>query len=365
MLSRKLFLAITAVGLVLAPAAAQVAPPPPPPKSPEPEFVPPPIPTPAPAPKREFKAQKTPAKVQQDLPDIPHPDLWEFCGTEDPEVDAVCEFDDNIHYVALRPNPTISPGLVPAIQSVIVARRARFEEMVIEHLDVAMQVDAGLIDDVSITDPEALSELLEMIKPLTPPTNLTQELENRGIITKTMAKFNTQIIADYQRAYGRYLRRAFPEDATNRFMRSMFRDSLIEAMQAYTGLLHESRLHVDEIVDKIDGIPADAAQALKALKIDKIEADPDAMHASAEAVKLAWRPLSLEQKRQYLALVRTFRANEAVPPVPVIDVMWAGKRVVEGVGATPAGAVSTEKIRESREQRRLQNQEKKKDGGDD
>ncbi|HHN78579.1 MAG TPA: hypothetical protein ENK11_07905 [Phycisphaerales bacterium] len=223
--------------------------------------------------------------------------------------------------------------------------------MVIDHLDVMIDVDSGLIEKVSISDPETLSELLETIQPLTPPTNLTQELENRGILTKTMAKFNNQIIGDYQRAYGKYLRRAYPEDATDRFMRAMFRDSLIEATQAYEGLLNESRMNVDKIVDKIDGIPSDAADALKALKIDDIKSIPaDKIHESAEEVKLAWRPLSLEQKKEYLSLVRTFRANENVPPVPVIDVMWAGKKISTGhSGAKPIGSANVKIKNESNE----------------
>lgn len=353
MLSRRLLIALAAAGSILAPAMAQVAPPPPPPSNPEPEFVPPPPAEAKPKPKPQkpnFKKVQSKAKVGSDLPKIPYPQLWEFCGTEDPDVDEMCTFDDNLHYVAMRPNPTISPGMVPEIQKVIVARRARLEQMVIDHLDVAIDVDGGLIEKVSITDPEALSELLETIQPLTAPTNLTQELENRGIITKTMARFNNKIIGDYQRAYGKYLRRAYPEDATDRFMRSMFRDSLIEAMQAYDGLLNESRMNVDKIVEKIDGIPSDAADALRALKIDDIKSIPaDKLHESAEAVKLAWRPLTLDQKKQYLSLVRTFRANEHVPPVPVIDVMWAGKKISTGhAGAKPIGSANV-KIKDDKE----------------
>ncbi len=351
MFSRRMLLALTVGGLLLTPAFGQVAPPPPPPSNPEPEFVPPPPAPPKPKPKKpEFKQATTKARVSSDLPKIPHPDLWEFCGTEDPEVDEVCTFDDNLHYVALRPNPTISPGMVPKIQPIIVARRARLEQMVIEHLDVMIDVDSGLIEKVSISDPEALSELLETIQPLTPPTNLTQELENREILTKTMAKFNNKIIGDYQRAYGKYLRRAFPEDATDRFMRSMFRDSLIEAVQAYEGLLNESRMNIGKIVAQIDGIPSDAAEALLALKIDDIKSIPaDKLHESAEAVKMAWRPLTLEQKKQYLSLVRTFRADERVPPVPVIDVMWAGKKVSTGHSGAKAIGSANVKIKEKKD----------------
>lgn len=346
MLSRKLFFAITAAGLLAAPALAQVAPPPPPAEESEPEFVPPPMPQAKPAPKRtEFKQTPSRTKVDTSLPEIPHPGLWEFCGTEDPEVDEVCQFEDNLHYVALRPNPTISPGMIPRIQQVIVARRARFEEKVMEHLAVAIDVDGGLIENVSITDPEALSELLETVQPLTPPTNFTQELQNREVLTKTMAKFNNKIIGDYQRAYGAYLRRAYPDDATDRFMRAMFKDSLVEAMQAYEGLLHESRLNIDGVLAKIEGVPANAASALRALKMDDMQVSRDEMRASAEAVKLAWRPLTLEQKRQYLAAVRTFRAVEHIPPVPTIDVMWAGKKIIEnkpGVKALGSARVKIE-----------------------
>ena len=43
------------------------------------------------------------------------------------------------------------------------------EQIVIENLGVAMQVDGGLLEEVGISDPTALQELLTVVKPLTPP----------------------------------------------------------------------------------------------------------------------------------------------------------------------------------------------------
>lgn len=332
MRARTLLIAITAAGTALTPAFAQVAPPPPPPTTPEPEFVPPPMQPPRPAQPREFDTRRggTP-RVATGLPDIPHPGLWEFCGTQDPAIEPVCRFDVNLHYAALRPNPTISSGMAPKIQEVIVARRARFELVVIEHLDETLDVDRGLVESVSISDPTALAELLERVKPLTPPTNLTQELQARGVLTKTQADFNNKIIGDYQRAYGEYLRRTSPEDSTDRFMRSMFDDSMVEAIQAYEGMLHESRVNIDRILEKVRGIDAETRRSLLALKIDSLEdMPPDQIKDSAEEIKLAWRTLSMEQKQQYLRATRSIRADENRPIVPTINVMWAGKRVIEG-----------------------------------
>lgn len=330
---RQLISAAAAISMLAGPALAQVAPPPPPPSDPEPEFVPPPMPKPRAAPSRPTTTTTTGGgapRATTNLPNIPHPELWEFCGTEDPTIDDVCRFEDNLHFVALKANPTISPGMVEMIQPVIVGRRTRMEQIVIENLGVAMQVDGGLLEEVGISDPTALQELLTVVKPLTPPTNLTQELHNREILTGTQYRFSNKIIGDYQRAYGEYLRRTDAENATDRFMRSMFEDSMIEATQALDGMLHESRANMDAVLAKVEGVPAPVASALRALKIDSVEVDPSSLHASAEEVKLAWRPLTDDQKKQFLIAVRTSRVNENIPPVPTIDVMHAGKHIVEG-----------------------------------
>lgn len=308
-------------------ASAQVAPPPPPPAEPEPEYVPPPMPQPrATTPNRvEPKRSKV---LDENLPELPYPPLWTFCGTEDPRVDDVCTFESNLHFMALRPNPTISPGMLTKIQPVIVARRARFERLVIDNIQVAEEVDGGLVQEISISDPMALQELLERVKPLSPPTNLTQELQNRGVLSKTQARFNNKIIGEYQKVYGEYLRRVDQKNSTDRFMRSMFRDSLAESMEAFNGLLHESRAAMSDAVDAVDGMPSNVRADLLALKIDSIQINPEQIRQSAETVKLAWRPLSFEQKAAFLEAVRANRDNADVPPVPVIQVEHANKRIV-------------------------------------
>jgi hypothetical protein len=266
--------------------------------------------------------------LTESLPDLPYPPLWSFCGTEDPRVDDVCTFDSNLHFVALRPNPTISPGMLAKIQPVIVARRARLEHLVIDNLQIAEDIDGGLVEEISIADPMALQELLERVKPLSPPTNLTQELQNRGILSKTQARFNNKIIGEYQKAYGEYLRRADQKNSTDRFMRSMFRDSLIESMQAFNGMLHESRTVMGAVVDAVEGVPSDVRADLMALAIDSVQISPDQIKSSAEKVKLAWRPLSLEQRVAFLEAVRANRDDADTPPVPVIQVEHANKKIV-------------------------------------
>lgn len=314
-------------------ALGQVAPPPPPAEAPEAEFVPPPMPQPRPAqPKRP--AKPTSAQMTSELPPIPFPPLYTFCGTEDPRVDDVCTFNSNLHFVALRPNPTISPSMVPKIQAVIVARRSRMENMVIDNLGVVEDIDGGLVQEISISDPVALQELLERVKPLNPPSNLTQELQNRKILSGTQARFNIKIISEYQKTYGEYLRRVDPDNATDRFMQQMFNDSLSEAMQAYNGMLHESRTKMDAVLEQVDGVPSDVANALRALSIDSIEIEPDQIKESAEQVKLAMRPLTIEQKAAFLRAVRAARGDQAeFPPVPVINVAHAGKTVQQKPGS--------------------------------
>lgn len=319
---------IVSAGL-LSTATAQVAPPPPPPADPEPEFVPPPIPAPRPATPQQAKPTNPRSNMTTtDLPKLPYPPLWTFCGTEDPRVDDVCTFDFNLHFMALRPNPTISPGMLPRIQPVIVARRARLELRVIEHLQVAEEIDGGLVQEISFADPVALQELLLRVKPLTPPTNLTEELKNRAVLSDIQSKFNNKIIGEYQKAYGDFLRRTDKTNSTDRFMRSMFDDSLSESMQAFNGMLHESRIAMGEVLDGIEGVPSNVRSKLLALKIDSVEIDPDQIKASAEKVKLAWRPLSLGQKTAFLEAVRARRESPNMPPVPVVSVEHANKRTV-------------------------------------
>ena len=309
-------------------AVAQVAPPPRPAEAPEPEFVPPPMPAPRPAaPQRPQQNLGNSGRLTTSLPDFPYTPLWQFCGTEDPKVDDVCTFDMNLHYAALRPNPTISPGLVPEIQPVIVARRARLEMIVIENLEVTEDVDGGLIEAVQIGAPAQLQELLERIKPLTPPSNLTQELQNRKILSGVQAGWNNRVIQEYQQAYGAFLRRADPSNASNRFMQAIFRDSLVESVQAFNGMLHEARTRMDAVLERVDGVPAETAAALRDLAIDSIEIDPAKISESADAVKLAWRGLTLEQKQAFLTAVRETRENPNLPPVPTVNVEHPGKVV--------------------------------------
>lgn len=344
------FVLSSALALVCATGGvtAQVAPPPPV-SEPKEEFVPPPMPRPRPAPTRE-PARPTGPQVTSALPDIPHPPLWSFCGTEDPKVDGICRFAMNLHFAALRPNPTISPGMIPKIQQVIVARRSRFEELVIENLDIAQDIDGGLIASVKISEPESLKDLLDRVKPLTAPTSLTVELENRGILSNTQARFNNKIIGEYQRAYGEYLREAHPENSTDMFMQSMFDDSMIEAMQAYNGMLHESRGAMDKVLAKIDGVPAETAAALRGLALDSIEIDPELITESAEKVKLAWRPLDQETKKAFLSAVREIRENPLVPPVPVINVEHPGKKIIQSDPDSARAIDSSKNIKQMREE---------------
>jgi hypothetical protein len=316
------------LALAASAAVAQVAPPPPPAETPEPEFVPPPMPAPRPAAPERRPQQNDSGRITSALPSFPYTPLWRFCGTEDPKVDPVCTFDENLHFAALRPNPTISPGMVPKIQPVIVARRARLEMIVIENLGIVEDVDGGLVEAVQIGAPTELQELLEAIKPLTPPSNLTQELQNRKIISGVQAGWNNKIIQEYQQAYGTYLRENDASNASNRFMQSIFRDSLIESMQAFDGMLHESRTRIDTVLEAVDGVPDAVADKLRAVAIESIEIDPAKVRESAETVKLAWRTLSMDQKTAFLTAVRETRESPNQPPVPMIGVEHAGKTVV-------------------------------------
>lgn len=349
-------------------AFGQVAPPPPPAGEPEAEFVPPPMPAPRPVqqrPQRPQGAQQTDARLTTELPPFPYPPLYSFCGTEDHRVDDVCTFESNVHYVALRPNPTISPSMVPRIQAIIIARRSRMESMVIDNLGVMEDIDGGLVQEISISDPVTLQEMLERVKPLTAPSNLTQELQNRKILSGTQAKFNIQIISEYQKAYGEFLRRTDPDNATDRFMQQMFNDSLAEAKQAFNGMLHESRTKMDDVLKEVDGVPSNVATALRALAIDDLEIDPEQIKASAEKVKLAWRPLTLEQKAAFLGAVRSTRGDQAqIPSVPTIDVMHGGKSV-QNVGKDSVKVMDTATNVEVKDGRKVVTDKDENDQEDD
>jgi hypothetical protein len=175
---------IAAAGLMTAVAplaSGQLAPPPPPAGDPEPEYVPPARPAPAPA--REAQPER-PRSSRPTLPELPHAPLWcpfasiPGCVDYDGEVP---EYERSIHIMALTRNPATTPSQVADFLGMIAKRRVDLEPRVIENLETLYEVEAGLIDQVSLTDVEGLRMITEQIEPLVAQPYLTQDLRSKGL----------------------------------------------------------------------------------------------------------------------------------------------------------------------------------------
>jgi hypothetical protein len=261
---------IAAAGLMTAVAplaSGQLAPPPPPAGDPEPEYVPPARPAPAPA--REAQPER-PRSSRPTLPELPHAPLWcpfasiPGCVDYDGEVP---EYERSIHIMALTRNPATTPSQVADFLGMIAKRRVDLEPRVIENLETLYEVEAGLIDQVSLTDVEGLRMITEQIEPLVAQPYLTQDLRSKGLLSRVQADWNDRLIREYQTKLGEQWQRERPDEANDLILRFIFDDSVAEAKEAYDGMLLEIALRPDEILDEL-GIPEENDAALRALSAD-------------------------------------------------------------------------------------------------
>lgn len=326
--------ALALAGLPVA-ALAQVAPPPPPAAEPAAPYTPPPLLPPmkapaAPPPRPQGQpVQSTnsvkPGVIQGGLPDLPYPPLWAPLGINAAEYNGpVVRYDQPLQYIALKHNPTVTPGMVDKIMLVVGRRRAQLEQRIIADVQTMVDVDLGLLQTVDIADLPTLKQVGDRIRPLLLQPTLGGDLARSQVFTKTQEGFQNKLLQEYTKKLGDEMRTQDADNGNSEFLRWMFEDTLLEAKLAYDNMLVESSTRMPKVLEGIEGLDAAAKQALLAVPSTEVEFvtdEPD----RARAVKAAWGPLTTEQKAQFLKNVVATRANPDQPPLRQLDVTHPGK----------------------------------------
>lgn len=311
------------LGLAAGTTQAQVAPPPPAEKPEQPAYNPEPQrPAARPQPAQPQRPKPGQATRFSELPtDIPYPKLAQ--RGDDGRIMRLKELPD---ILALRANPTVGDKSVDAIMPVIWGRRARFEMLVIENLDLYWELSAGAIQNLDMSDLKEMSRVTEMIKPLVGKTTLSDELMNRNILTRTQGGLNDYIVQEYKRAVSEEIQAREGEDGLTDFMVFILDDSIHEARLAYQGLLVEGKSKASEILGRL-GIENKAIADLSGM----IDNDPEIVEEQVSEFDAAIRTLSLEDAIRFFTAVRESRENPNLSPTLTrIDVMHDRKKVYEG-----------------------------------
>lgn len=263
--------------------------------------------------------------------------------------------------VALKANPNVGESAVDRIMPVIYGRRARFEHLVMQNLDLYWLASDGRLEEVSLSDINELAQLAELIKPLVGKSTLSQELQNRGILSRTQAEMNSYIVNEYKQAITTEIQ-FNAEDPMSEVMRFVLQDSIHEATLAYNAMIAEGSTNAKAIVEKA-GLTSPAAKKLASMQAT-LDEDPAAQQAQRDRFDQAFRELSIDDGIAFFQAMRSLReVPDLSPMVRRIDVSRRGKVDVTGSEAfeghitTKDGKViSTKEARE----RAQENQAKKK-----
>lgn len=311
---------LVAAAVTAAPALAQVAPPPPKPPEKTPEYVPP-APTERPAPASQQRGRQ-PAS-QNDvkllgsgtpLPDIPYEPL-----AKRDESGKIIPLDVPSEYAATKNNPTTKGPIAQAMLAHFIhERQLQFEEILIENLDLALEIEAGYFEQADYTDRSVMATISQRVRPLAPPTAFGKEAEAKEVMTRMQAQFNTKIAKEYDTAVMREARakmNAGDPTGAGLVMGPVMRSSVSESLYAYTRLCADLAANADAVAAKLT-LDTDGQTALATFKADLgAAADEKAKIAAAKKFVAA---LPLETAQQALREVREIRPPADLPEIPEV-----------------------------------------------
>jgi len=250
--------------------------------------------------------------------DMPYPKLIQ--RNEDGKIRRLRELPD---ILALRANPTVGPRSVDLIMPVIYARRTRFEQMIINNLDLYWMVTDGRLDNIDMSDMQELTQLTEMIKPLVGQTSLSAELQNRVLLTRVQGGMNRHIVNEYKQAIHKEIQFESDQPLLD-LMTFILEDSLHETKLAYRAMLAEALIDIDQLVEEA-GLTSPAAQKLAAFD-EPLETELTALDAQLERFDALFRELSVEEGIALFETMRQSRPSPDISPaIERIDVMRPGK----------------------------------------
>ncbi|MBO6512348.1 MAG: hypothetical protein JJ974_00095 [Phycisphaerales bacterium] len=221
--------------------------------------------------------------------------------------------------LALRSNPTVGDKSVRAIMPVLYGRRARFERIVIDNLDLFWMASDGRIETINLNDIQNMAQTAEMIKPLVGRTTLSAELLNRGILTRTQGGMNEHIVNEYKQAVTAEIQFE-AEDPLSEVMRFVLLDSIHEPIQAYNAMIAETSTQIADLVEQT-GLTSSAAMEVAKLQ-RPLNEDPEKQTAELEEFDAAFRKLDVEEGITILTAMRNNRKNPDISPaIKRINVM--------------------------------------------
>lgn len=286
---------LAAIGVLAAPAAAQVTTPPP--KAPEAgeAYTPPP----RRAPVRSGSANSAGRGQIASAPVPRHRALAE------PGKDGYIVILDRLpDEVALERNPYIGESKNQSIHELRVERQARMERQVIENIDLFLDLETGIIEDIQLANIEGMQQVAQTIQPLIADPSLTHELKERGVLTRIQSEGNSAIVRQYQVAVNNELKDRYPDDNLDHFMRFIMNESIREARLAYAFLMDEGASKLGEL--------RQAALSPNATKVFANATD-------AASLRKRLVRLSYEEHQEVLRAIIATRDDPTLPPLPFIN----------------------------------------------
>jgi hypothetical protein len=325
------------LGLILAAGVAQgqVAPPPPAAPAPTPPYVappPPPAPTAKPAPSGPSPSQIASQEAIRERREVEAME-FESIAVKD-EQGNIKPLPEPVEWYALKHNPLIKPIRLAMCEKALRERRAKYESLVIDNVDIMERFDSGLVQSLDMTDKSRISEIVQLVKPFQSMGTLTNELKKQKVIEGAQAAMNQRIASDYvkKRFEAERLKNGLPAEMKKEEGKEAAKDPakaggvniqvrvmLETAMEEPTFFYHQLLLDAGARFADL-GIGAEHASKFQAAKTDEEKID---------IVKNVMVSMTLEQKRDFLK--RALALRPPLPPLPDAEKMAKDNLEASGV----------------------------------
>ncbi|MBX3364721.1 MAG: hypothetical protein KF866_08155 [Phycisphaeraceae bacterium] len=205
---------------------------------------------------------------------------------------------------AIRRNPMLDRRTLALALEVASERQARMQEIVLDHLDVLAEIDAGKIENTGLLDRDGMREIRDAIRPFQSQGRLTNELQTRGILTPVQARFNLTIAREYEEAVRR--EKLGDPPPMDQMVYFTMRQGISEALLTYEALLWTAARH-GELISREAGLGPKAAQQLASV-LGK--ADGSSRAVAVQLARTAMEDFSTHERRLVLEFARDILVSE-------------------------------------------------------
>jgi hypothetical protein len=273
-----------------------------------------PVQAPAPAPRMDFTppvaspiTTAKPTKAAVVLPELPYAPLGKDASGK------VTVLIEPAEYAALRVNPMLKPDDLGRFGKYLDDRRATFERIVSDNLDLVEQIEGGIFETIDLSNNKAFTKLLDVSKPLRAPSApkpLADELLERQLVDATQAEFNRKIVREYHLALMPQIKPdASPDEKGQHARRSLalfYKQGLEEPLFVHRQLLLEGSGKLDKLIPTL-GLNSETASKVNAAATAIKPNTPD--NARLAAMAEINKSLSLDQRKALLKKVVELRAH--------------------------------------------------------